>query len=102
MTEEQILEEVNKIYPGLGVTELKGVSVIDNGNFIYVAAHTPLDVMEDRTYWNHRYFQFTLDKWNFKRCIFQDSNVTDADHFKTAEETKEKTFNYIEHVLQRL
>ncbi len=37
MEEQQILDEVNKIYPGLGVTELKGVSVIDNGKLIYVA-----------------------------------------------------------------
>lgn len=81
------------------MTELKGVSVIDNGKLIYVAAHTRLEG-DVRKYWNYRYFQFTLDKWNFNRCIFQDSNVADA--FKTAEETKEKTFNYIKHILKKI
>lgn len=102
MTEDQILKEINRIYPRLDVTEVTGVSVIDNGKMIHVAAHTPLAEAKDRSYWNHRYFQFTLDKWNFGRCIYHDSNVTDADHFKTAEETRQKAINYLNHILKEI
>ena len=96
MNEEQVLKQIQKMYPHLEVSEITGVSVIDNGNYVHVVAHAPI------THLNHRYFQFTIDLWNFKRCIYEDSNVTDSDNFKTAEETRVKASNYFEHVLQRL
>lgn len=102
MTEEQVLQQIQKMYPHLEISEITGVSVIDNGNYAHVAAHAPIREAEGHPYWNHRYFQFTIDLWNFKRCIYEDSNVTDSDNFKTAEETRVKASNYFEHVLQRL
>lgn len=102
MTEEQVLEDINRIYPNMKVTEIVGVSILDNGDYIHVAAHTPLTQAEGRSFWNHRYFQFTIARWDFGKCIYDDSNVTDANHFKTAEETRQKAINYFGHVLKKL
>ncbi len=102
MNPEQILIEVNRIYPNLKVTEVVGLSVIDNGKFLHVAAHAPIREAEGRTFWNHRYFQFTVDRYNFGHVVYQDSNVTDSDNFKTAEETRQKATNYLTHALKKL
>lgn len=100
MTREQAEELIRKEFPSelLNGAPLVEVSIIEGDKVVFIAGHRSLG---DHIF-THAYYLLAVDKWLFNKVVYSDTNVVCGEAYKTAEETKERTINYLRHLLTKI
>lgn len=99
MNHKEAIDIIKKEFKGFDNEEFNNTQIEETENYIYITSHVkPLGY----TSYLHRYFIISIYKHLFNKVIYSDTNVIDNTFFKGTEEAKERTKNYLNHLLSKV
>lgn len=95
MNEALIKELISKTFNYYKGEDLTNIDILENKNFYYISAN-----VKDQSKYLKRYYIITVYKWLNNQIIYSDSNFIDLDKNVHAFEVKERTHEYLKHLLR--